>query len=367
MRRALAALLAASLAACRPAADARPKLAVAVPLSGDLAADGRGIERAVALAVEEAGKPVDVASFDDAGDPYKAAAVARDVSADEAVIAVIGPLTSGCALEASKVYAAVGIPMLTPSATAPGLTLQQETGGWPGERVVFRLPPSDAMQGDALAEHLYRSLGVRDAAVLHDRTAYGLGIAESFRAAFEKRGGKVSLYDAVERGTKDFAPALDQLGRSKAGALFYGGVYPEAGPLLAQARARGFAGPFLAGDGVKSADFVRLAGPAAEGAVLSVGGVPLEDLPSAAEFVNKYASRYNEPPRTFDHYAYEAARIALGAAAKAGRDRRKALEWIRATRHESMVGPFIFDSKGDSLKSLVTVLRVERGRFVPAF
>jgi branched-chain amino acid transport system substrate-binding protein len=363
----LAASLLALSCACKGLSDAPPKLAVAVPLTGDLAADGRGVERAVTLAVEEAGKPVALASYDDGGDPLKAAAVARDIGADPEVVAVIGPLTSGCALEASRVYSEASLAMITPSATAPSLTAQQESGGWVGARVVFRLPPSDAMQGEALADHLYRNLGVRAAAVLHDRTVYGLGLAESFRAAFVKRGGAVTLFDAVERGARDFGPALDAVEGSGAGALFYGGVYPEAAPLVKQLRGRGFEGAFLAGDGVKSADFLAQAGAAAEDAVLSVGGVPLESLPSAADFVSHYTARFGEAPRTFDHYAYEAARIGMGAAAKAGKDRRKALEWIRTTRHESMVGPFIFDSKGDSLKSLVTVLRVRRGKFEPAY
>ncbi|MDX6770999.1 MAG: branched-chain amino acid ABC transporter substrate-binding protein [Elusimicrobiota bacterium] len=367
MRRTGPVLLLALLAACRGEPQDRVKIALAVPLTGDLAADGRGLERAARLAFEEDPQTAELVVFDDRGDPLQAVSVARQIAEDPAVLAVVGHLTSGCSVDAARVYAAAGIPMITPSATAPVLTLQQESGGWPGERVVFRLPPSDAVQGDALAEHAVKRLGARVFAVLHDRTAYGLGIAEAFTAGVEKRGGKVAVFEPVERGARDFSPALDALDAGRVGALFYGGVYPEAGPLLRRARARGFSGHFLAGDGVKSGDFVASAGPAAEGALLSVAGVPLEDLPSAADFAARYQARHGEPPRTFDHYGYEAARIALAAARKAGRDRRRALDWIRAARHESMVGPFIFDSKGDSLKSLVTVLRVERGRFVRAY
>lgn len=367
MRRPLAPLLVALLAACGGPKAGPVKIAVTAPLSGDLAADGRGMERAASLAVEEAGGAVKLVSFDDGGDPLKAVAVANEISGDPDILAVVGPLTSGCAMDAARVYALGAVPMITPSATAPALTLQQDNPGWGGERVVFRLPPSDAAQAEALAEHAVRALGLKTAAILHDRTPYGMGIAEAFRASFQKRGGTVSLYEPVERGGRDFSGALDALRASRAEGLFFGGVYPEAGPLLKQARAGGFAGAFLAGDGVKSTDFVKSAGAAAEGAVLSVGGVPLESLPSAEEFAARYRARFGEEPRTFDHYAYEAARIALAAAAKHGRDRRKALAWIRATRHESMVGPFIFDAKGDSLKSLVTVLKVRRGSFEPAF
>ncbi len=367
MRRALLTLLAVfALGACRgEIGPGQSPLAVHAqrrPVRGPAAA----VERAASLAVEEPAawpcwRP-------------RAAATRRSRRADHRSVADPGGLSAeeharlaSCAIDAARVYAHAGIPMITPSATAPALTLQQESGGWSGDRVVFRLPPSDAVQGDALGEHAVRRLGVRTFAVLHDRTPYGLGIAEAFRAAVEKRGATVTLFDAVERGGKDFDAALAAVDESRAGALFYGGVYPEAAPLLKRARARGFTGAFLAGDGVKSGDFVAGAGAAAEGAVLSVAGVPIEDLPSAADFVARYTARYGEPPRTFDHYGYEAARIALGAARKAGRDRKAALDWIRTTRHDSMVGPFIFDAKGDSLKSLVTVLKVERGRFTHAY
>lgn len=367
MRRAAVALLLASLAACRGEKPAPVKIALSAPLSGPHAADGRSMERAVATAVEDSGSAVVLVVYDDRGDPLQAVSIAEQVVADPAVLAVVGPLSSGCAIDAARVYAQASVPMITPSATAPALTLQQASGGWPGARVVFRLPPSDAVQGDALAAHAVSHLRARTFVVMHDRTPYGMGLAEAFRASVEKRGGLVARTEPVERNATDFSAALDALMERPPDALFYGGLYTEAAPLLRQARARGFAGLFLAGDGVKNEDFLKGAGAAAEGALVSVGGVPLETLPSAADFVARFTARYGEPPRPFDHYGYEAARIALAAAAKNGRDRAKAVEWIRTTRHESMMGPFIFDANGDSLKSLVTILRVERGRFASVY
>lgn len=365
MRRALLPFLLA-LAACGE--KSRPvKVAVAVPLSGDFAVDGRGLQRAAALAIEEAGPGVQLVSFDDGGEPARAAAVAAEIAADPDVVVVVGPHSSGCAMEAARVYAQHSLPMIAPSATAPALTAQQEETAWIGERVVFRLPPSDALQGDALARHALGRLGARSAAVLHDRTPYGLGLAEAFRDAYRERGGRVAFFGAVERGQRDFGEIVERATRAGARALFYGGSYLEAGPLLKQARAAGYRGAFLGGDGVKSDEFLALAGEAAHGAVMSVGGVPLESLPSAEDFKARYRARYGEEPRTYDHYGYEAARIAAAAALRVGRDRKKAIEWIRANHHPSMMGPFIFDAKGDSLKSIVTLLRVNGRVFEAAY
>jgi branched-chain amino acid transport system substrate-binding protein len=368
------------VAAWALASCARPeppvKLAVISPLTGELAADGQSMGRAVTLAVEDARadgsltRPVEVLALDDRADPAAAAAAARQAAADPAVFAVIGPLTSGCAIEAARVLAADPLPMITPSATASELTLQQEEPQWPGARVVFRLPPSDALQGDSDAEYALRRLNLKRMAVIHDGTPYGMGLADAFRRGFESRGGGVVSFSSIDRGAADFSLAARQLAQLRPDGVFFGGLYVEAGKLVKQARAAGFAGVFFTGDGAKSDDFFAYAGASGDGAYFSVSGVAIEDLPSAADFVARYRKRWPDaPPRTFDHYSYEAARIALWALAKTGGDRKAAIDAIRSEPHEAMMGTFIFDSKGDSLKSLITIMKADgtRRRFDPAY
>ena len=368
-RAAAAAALAWSLAAC-----ARPeppvKLAVIAPMTGELAAEGQGLERAVDLAIEDARaagslpRPVDVVVFDDRSEPAGAADAARRAAADPDVFAVIGPLTSGCAIEAAKVLALDPMPMITPSATASELTLQQENPRWSGARVVFRLPPSDALQGDSDAEYALHRLNLKTMAVIHDGTPYGLGLADAFRRGYESRGGSVTMFGSIERLADDYGETARGIARMRSDGLFYGGLYAEAGKLLKQSRAAGYAGLFMSGDGAKSDDFFGFAGPAGDGAYFSIGGVPLEALPGAADFVARYGKRWSgAAPRTFDHYGYEAARIALWALGKTDGDRKAAVEAIRSEPHEAMMGTFIFDAKGDSLKSLITMMKADaKGR-----
>jgi branched-chain amino acid transport system substrate-binding protein len=355
-----------ALAACARTAETPLKLAVIAPASGALAADGEGMRRAVTLAIEEEraetgpGRRVEALELDDRGDPAAAADAARRAAADPAVFAVIGPMTSGCAIEAARVLSLETIPMITPSATAAELTLQQESPQWKGARVVFRLPPSDAVQGDSDAEYALRRLGLKKMAVIHDGTPYGLGLAEAFRRGFESRGGVVSFFTQIPRGGDDFSSASGQLAVLRPDGVFYGGVYIEAGKLLKAARGAGFKGAFFSGDGAKSDDFFRYAGDAADGAYLSVSGTPPELLPGAADFIARYRKRWADAaPRTFDHYAYEAARIALWSMRKTGGDRAAEIEAIRAETHDTFVGTFIFDAKGDSLKSVITMLKAD--------
>ncbi|MFI5362856.1 MAG: branched-chain amino acid ABC transporter substrate-binding protein [Elusimicrobiota bacterium] len=363
-RTALAAVVLILSACAKP--EPPVKLAVIAPLSGELAADGEGLRRAVALALEDArageetGRAVEILALDDRADPAAAADAARRAAADPAVFAVIGPLTSGCAIEAARALAANPLPMITPSATASELTLQQERPDWSGARVVFRLPPSDTVQGDSDAEYARRRLALRRVAVLHDGTPYGRGLADSFQRGFELRGGTVPLSLAIERGVGDYGAAARRLASLRPDGVFFGGVYVEAGKLLKQARAAGFKGEFLSGDGAKSADFFLYSGDAGSGAYFSVSGVPLESLQGASGFSARYGRRWsNSAPRTFDHYAYEAARIALWALDKTGGDRKAEIEAIRSEPHEAMMGTFIFDAKGDSLKSLITIMKAD--------
>ena len=365
MRRAQAAALALGLAACARSSPGI-KLAVIAPMSGALGSDGQGLEHAVVLAVEDARadgsltRPVEVIPLDDRAEPAVAADQARRAAEDASVFAVIGPMTSGCALAASRVLAADPMPMITPSATASELTLQQEQSQWSGARVVFRLPPSDALQGDSDAEYAVRRLSLKRMAVIHDGTPYGLGLADAFRRGFESRGGSTTFFASIAPGADDYSEAARRLAELRPDGVFFGGVYPEAGKLVKQARAAGFAGAFFSGDGAKSEDFFKFSGEAGDGAYFSVSGVPLESLPSAAEFIARYRKRFPDAaPRTFDHYAYEAARIALWALDKTNGDRKAAVEAIRAQPHETMMGTLIFDSKGDTLKSLITTMKAD--------
>ncbi len=359
-----------ALAACGGPARPRPRLAVAVPLSGSLAADGEGIVRAVRLAAEQSHAAVEVEPVDDRGDPAAAADAARRLAADARVFAVIGHLTSGCALAASRVYGPAGLAMITPTATATELTLQQAGPDWRGPRVVFRLPPSDAVQGAYAAQFAFSRFGLRRMWVLDDATPYGRGLADQFAAHFQRRGGRVAGRDSFARGSRDFSAQIGRLLASGADGVFFGGDYLDAAVFLKQARREGARAVFLAGDGAKSDDLFSLAGPAVQGAYFTVGGVPVEDLPSAGDFLTAYRQAYpGARPRTFDDYGYEAAKIALLALKRAGPDRAKVLEALRQTDYDGMIGRIVFDGDGDSLKSLVTMTRADYARraFEPVY
>jgi branched-chain amino acid transport system substrate-binding protein len=360
-------LLISGLVGACSAPTGAARIAVAMPLTGDLGPEGQGLRRAVSLAVEEAnasGKypyKIEVKAWDDRAKPAQAVKAAQLIANDQGVVAVIGHYNSGCALAAAPVYARAGLAMVMPSASNPMVTRQQNSRAWPGRRNVFRLVATDDVQGERMGKRLYAE-GARQVAIVHDGTAYGRGLAVEVIKGFHKAGGHNKLQHRVEVGQRDFSQTAAKVLAEKPSAVFFGGLYTEAGLLVKALRAAGFTGLFASGDGARSPAFFDVAGEASDGALISHVGVPAEESPGAQEFVENYRMRYavaGQRLAQYDHYAYEAAWVVLDALAAAGRDRYKVMEAIRNTDRPGVLGPLRFDWKGDARDAVVTFARVD--------
>jgi len=171
------------------------KIALALPLTGDIASLGQGLKRSVEMAIDEANSSgrfpyvVELVSFDDRSDPKEAVTVANRIIADKRYIGVIGHFNSGCSIPASRVYAQAGLPMLTPASSNPGLTTQQLLPQWQWPKLIFRVNTTDNVQGSFGADFTFDELKQKKVAVIHDKTAYGQGVAEEYQKRFIARGG----------------------------------------------------------------------------------------------------------------------------------------------------------------------------------
>lgn len=366
----------ALLAGCSPK-EKVVRIAVAAPLTGDIGTEGQGLRRAVELAVEEANAAkrlpfrLEVAPFDDRADAREAVNVAHLIVSDARIAAVIGHYNSGCALAAAKAYASGPIPFITPAATHPDVTRQQLSADWKGPRVVFRVVPTDDLQGAFAARFAFDRLRKRRLILIHDRTPYGQGLVDQFEKAFTARGGRVAANESISPGDKDYRALLAKLkAQAKADGVFFGGLYTEAGLLMRQMRELDWRVPFLSGDGAKTPALFEVAGDSADGMYATMAGVPVELLPGAAGFVESYKKRWtasSEDLKPIDHYAYEAANILIEAMAKVGPERAALLAALPKTRHRGILGLTAFDEKGDTLNRTVTMTRADaKSRSFPA-
>jgi branched-chain amino acid transport system substrate-binding protein len=255
--------------------------------------------------------------------------------------------------------------MVTPAATNPEVTAQQLSSDWAGPKTVFRVVPTDDVQGEYAGKFAYAKLRKRRMALLHDKTPYGQGLAEQFRKSFEAAGGKIVSADGISVGDKDFKALLTKIkgDPAKVEGIYFGGLYTEAGLLLKQMRELGLVDPFafMSGDGSKTSGLFDVAGEAADGAYLSIVGIPVEELPSAAKFVAAYKKRFTaagEELKPFDHFGYEAAEIIFDSLERVGSpDREKVLTDLPRTKHVGVLGETTFDAKGDTLNKIITMTR----------
>ncbi len=349
------------------------KIALALPLTGDIAVLGQGIRRAAILAVEEAvkagrfpGVKVLTVDFDDRSDRKEAVNVANRIVSDSDIVGVLGHFNSGCSIPASAIYAQAGLPMISPASSNPTLTLQQMSPSWGRPRTIFRVNTTDDVQGAAAAEFIWNSLKKKRVAAIHDKTSYGQGVAEEFRKRFLALGGEVISFDGIQVGDKDFKSLLTRIKDEKPEALYFGGIYNEGGLLVRQARELGLKAPFTGSEANYDPEFFRIAGANVDGVYVTFLGRPPQLLDSAKQFIEKYKIRWpQDEVKAYDHYGYEIANLYLDAVEKVGPDRAKIVDYLRTVKHQGVLGETSFDEKGDTLNKVITIFTIKDGKFVP--
>ncbi|OGR91022.1 MAG: hypothetical protein A2992_00310 [Elusimicrobia bacterium RIFCSPLOWO2_01_FULL_59_12] len=349
------------------------RIALALPLTGDIAALGQGIKRACELALEEAHPKnrfpafrLEIKAFDDRSDPKEAVDVANRIVSDPRVVAVIGHFNSGCSIPAAQVYARGGLPMISPAASNPKLTLQQLDPGWKYPKSVFRVNTTDDIQGAYAGDFAVKNLKLSRACIIHDKSAYGQGVAEEFRKRFEANGGRTLSFDGISVADKDFNALLTRLRDLSPQMIYFGGDYAGGGLVVRQARGVGEKAAIMLSEANLDPEFLRVAGPAAEGCYLTFLGSPSDLTPTAQSFVEAYKARYpGVEMRAYDHYGYEAMNIVLSVMEKSGPDRARILAALPGLRYQGVLGETRFDEKGDTLNKKITLFRVKDGKFQP--
>jgi branched-chain amino acid transport system substrate-binding protein len=363
---ALTAAAALALAGCAKKEEGAVRIGHAGPLTGSIAHLGKDNENGVRLALEEAnaagvqigGNKVafELLSEDDQADPKQGTIVAQKL-VDAKVAGVIGHLNSGTTIPASKLYHDAGIAQISPSATNVTYTNQ-------GFKTAFRVMANDAQQGKVLGEFAVNKLGARNIAIIDDRSAYGQGLADEFEKAATAAGATILAREFTDTTKTDFTAILTSLKGKKPDLIFYGGMDAQAGPMMKQIKNLGIASTYLAGDGVQTAEFLKLAGDSAEGAYASSPGVPLDKMPGGTAFAEKYKAKFNQDIQLYAPYAYDAMSVMLEAMKKAGStDPAKYLPALAGISYQGVTGNIAFDEKGDIKGGSISLYQVKGGKW----
>ncbi len=335
----------------------------AAPLTGPQAHLGKDNENAIRLAIDElnnekvsiGGKTAhfELLSEDDMADPRTATQVAQKL-VDAGINGMIGHLNSGTSIPASKIYHDAGLVEISPSATAIAYTTQ----GFPG---AFRVMANDSQQGKQLAHYAVQTLGLNKLAIIDDRTAYGQGLADVFEKTAVELGATVVKREFTTDKSSDFNAILTSVKGSDAQLLFYGGMDAQGAPMVKQMRALGITIPFMGGDGVYTAEFLKLAGGDAEGVIGSLPGIPLASMKGGPEFKQRFEAKYGVI-QLYAPYVYDAMRMMAKAMQQANSiDPAKYQPVLAAMEYPGLTSTIRFDAKGDLVNSPVSLYRIHNG------
>jgi branched-chain amino acid transport system substrate-binding protein len=346
-------------------ADQIVKIGHVAPLTGGIAHLGKDSENGARLAMEEinakglkiGGQTVtlELDAQDDAGDPRTATQVAQTL-VDDHVVAVVGHLTSGASIPASKIYSDAGIVQISPGATNPAYTLQ-------GFRTTYRVIATDAQQGPALANYAAKTLKVKNVAIVDDSTAYGQGLANEFETTAKSLGLNVVSHDATNDHAVDFRAILTKIKGENPDAIMYGGMDATGGPFTKQAKQLGLRAKVLGGDGLCTEKLADLAGDASDNIVCSAGGVALEKMVGGEVFSAKYQKRFGMPVQIVAPFSYDAVYIIVDAMKRAeSTDPAKILAVMPSTKYHGVIGETAFDLHGDLQHGVISMYDYKGGR-----
>lgn len=332
------------------------------PLTGPIGHLGKDNENGAVLAIEDAnaqhivigGKPVrfELLAKDDGADPIQGVGVARAIVASGAK-GVVGHLNSGVSIPASKIYAAAGLPEITPASTNPKYTHQ-------GLENTFRMVPDDQAQGRMAAQFIVERLGAHRVIVVDDRTAYGGGLGDMVADVLGRAGVESVKRQYGTDRTTDWSNVADKIATEKPDAVFYGGMDATAAPLVAMLRKKGVTTPFVVGDGGCTPEMLKLTkmlkGELDSPLYCTETGVPRDEMRDGAAFFARFRQRFGVDVQIYAPYTYDAVWTLIRAMQAA--DSVEPAQYLPALKKldiQGLTGRIRFDPNGDLLDGATIV------------
>ncbi|MBY0456775.1 MAG: branched-chain amino acid ABC transporter substrate-binding protein, partial [Gemmataceae bacterium] len=313
-------------------------------------------------------------------DAGKEADNAREAVADKNVMAFIGPYNSGASKVSQPILNEAGLLQISPAATWPGLTKKvkgDEASGEPdiyrksGKVTFCRVCPTDTIQGPKTAEFV-KKLKIDAVYVLDDKELYGAGIAKLFMEACKELGIKILGHEQLTK-QENYKAIIEKVKAANPGAVYLGATSQSGAPQIAiDMKGVGLKCPLIVPDGCYEKAFITGAGPDLFKELTcyaTIGGKDPSLLTGAgAEFVKKYKEKFKKDPEAYAVYGYEAAKVFLEGAKKAGQKDREAIRAaVLGTKDfdKGVLGKWGFDADGDTTLQELTISKIENGDFKP--
>ncbi len=353
--------IAAAFGLMTGAADAQIKVSLNGPLTGQLASFGEQMKRGAEMAVADInaaggvnGQKIQLVLGDDQCDPKQAVAVANK-SAQEKVAVVIGHFCSGSSIPASDVYKEENILQISPASTNPKFTDR-------GYSNTFRVCGRDDQQGMVAADYILEKFKGKKVAIIHDKTAYGQGLADETRKRLNSKGAKETMYEAITAGEKDYSALISKMKQAGIELIYLGGYHPEASLIVRQAKEQGLTAPLMGGDALVDKQFWAISGPAGEGTLMTFDTDPRKN-PANKPIIEKF-TKGGYDPEGYTLYTYGALQVWAQAATTAKSFKTADVEKaMRAGTFKTVLSDVKFDNKGDTTSPAYKVYVWKNGAY----
>ncbi|MDR3066150.1 MAG: branched-chain amino acid ABC transporter substrate-binding protein [Comamonas sp.] len=341
------------------------------PTSGPQAHFGKDDENGVRMAIEDlnakgmeiGGKKVKfvLVAEDDVADPKQGTAASQKLC-DDKVAGAVAFVNSGVAIPSSKVFHDCGIPMITGAATNPDLTK-------PGWNTTYRVIANDNALGAALATYAAKNLKLKNVAVIDDRTAYGQGLANVVKKDADKQGIKIVASEFTNDKATDFMAILTSIKAKKPDAIFYGGMYGQAGPMLRQMAQLGMNDvKMFGGDGICVTELAKVAAGAKplENVVCADGGASIAKMPGGTEWKKRYDAKYPGQFQVYSPYFYDGTMLLADAMKRANSwDPKVYIPFLQKSDYSGVTSKIQFEKNGEMKNPSYTLSRYVNGNKTP--
>jgi branched-chain amino acid transport system substrate-binding protein len=339
------------------------RLAVVGPLTGSMAVVGQQFIDGARLAVDEVnakgglnGRKVELVTEDDRNDPKEAASIAQKLSLDKDLYGVLGSYSSSASFASIPIYEKAQIVQITPSASHPKLPEIS--------KYMFRMWTGIDIYSPQLADFAVTKRGFKKFAVIYVNNDFGKANHEYFAAKAKSLGAAVVSEETFLDGDKDFKTQLTKVKAANPDALVVLSYYVEGALVAQQARAAGLKTPIISTGTFMEPEFLKLAGPAAEGIFFNTEFHPDDPRPTVQDFIKKFRAAYpGKEPAPYHATSYDAAAMLLQVLKQVNLDRSKVADALTNIQFSGAEGPISWKAGKGIVKRNIFV-EIKNGKFV---
>jgi len=338
------------------------KIGINVPLTGFAASDGESALNGAKLAVDQInkaggvnGSPLELVVYDDQASPKESVAIATKLVEKDKVVAGVSCSYSGATRAAAGIFQAAKVPYISAYAIHPDIT---RAGDY-----VFRTSFMGEVQGRAGAKLVGELLKKKRAVLITLNNDFGKSLTDGFKEKARDFG--VTIVNEYSYSIKDrqFGPIVAKVKADNPDVIYATGYFFTAGPLVTQLRAAGVDATVIGQEGYDTQTFIDIAGPAAEGVIITTSLGRDSKSQETQDFITEYEKMFKHKTDMVAASAHTAIKVLADAMQRAGStDGAAVKDAIVKTKLVASTGTISFNKLGEIIKD-VQVQIVKDGQF----